>query len=64
MPTTKGLFREEGIPGEKVDASTEPTENAGAEDWPMAGSAPFMAPREPNKDGEVKNNCLTCNTRK
>ena len=42
------------IPGEMADERTEPTENSAEEDWPMLGSAPFAAPREPNKDGEVK----------
>ena len=53
-PTTKGMFREEGIPGETVDAWTKPIENTGAEGWLMAGSTPLVAPHEPNKDGEVK----------
>lgn len=37
-----------------VDAGTELTGKASAEDWPMAESTPFAVPWEPNKDSEVK----------
>lgn len=37
-----------------VDAGTELTGKASAEDWPMAESTLFAVLWEPNKDSEVK----------